>query len=426
MISPERRRRFFRSSVVRNALSLYGIQAANYILPWFTFPYIFRVLGPEKFGAIAFAASLISYFTAVTEYGFNLTATREVSIHRDDPVKLSQIFSATLYAKALLMTGSFIVLTAIVYAVPRFRADAALFFISFLAIVANLVFPVWLFQGIEKMENITYREVGARLIGLAPTFLLVKKPSDYLIVAAINSGSLLLAGSVAYIGFSKVTSARLTRVDFAEIRRTFAEGWNIFLSTAAITLYTRSNTFILGLVASEAAVGYFSAAQRLIEAGKALVAPLTTAIYPHISRLSHDDPESGIEFIRRNTLRLIMPFVLISAGLLLVAPPFGLLVLGHKFAPSVLLLRIMSPTPLVVSIAAIYATFYMLGMGYKKEWSRLVISAGAFNFVVLVPLLYLAEPTIAVSVTSVLVEVWVMAGAYWFYRMKHRTVVAVQ
>ncbi len=420
MMGLERRRHFFRNAIVRNALSLYSIQAATYILPWFTFPYVFRVIGPEKYGAIAFASALISYFQAVTEYGFNLTATREVSIHRNDPAKLSQIFSATMYAKAILMTGSFVVLTAIVFAVPRFRAEAPLYFVSFLVIVANLAFPVWLFQGLEKMESLTYREVGARLLGLAPTFLLVRKPSDYLMVAAINSGSLLLAGGVAYIGFKKTTQARLIRVSWAEIRRTFAEGWNVFLSTAAITLYTRSNTFILGLLGTPAEVGYFSAAQRLIEAGKALVSPLTTAIYPHISRLSHSSPREGMAFIRRNTFRFILPFLLISCGLLWVAPPVSLLLLGPKFAPSIPLLRIMSFTPLAFAVSGIYATFYMLGMGYKKQWSRLVMSAGAFNFLALVPLLVWTTPSIAISITSFLVELWVTAGAYLFFRYKER------
>jgi PST family polysaccharide transporter len=400
MIKTETRHRFFRNSVVRNALSLYGMQAANYILPWFTFPYTLRVLGAEKFGLISFAASLITYFQAVTEYGFNLTATREISIHRDDPVKLSQIFSATLYAKTILMTGSFIVLACVVYTVPRFRVEAPLFFVSFLLVVANVVFPVWLFQGIEKMENITYREVGARLLGLAPTFLLVRKQSDYLVAAGIYSGSMLLAGAVSYIGFSRVTTARLVWVSFREIRRTFAEGWSVFLSTAAITIYTRSNTFILGLIASPAEVGYFSAAQRLIDAARSLIYPITAATYPHISRLSHEAPEKGLDFLRRNTLRMTLPFVVLSAGLLLGAPAIGLILFGRSFGPSIPLLRMMSPVPLIVATGSVYATFYMLGMGYKKEWSRLIISAGFFNFAVLFLLLTLTKPSVALSITK--------------------------
>jgi len=413
--------RYFRSSVVRNALSLYGIQAANYILPWFTFPYLLRVLGVEKFGAIAFAQAFVSYFQVVTEYGFNFTATREISIHRDDAQKLSQIFTATLVAKTLLMLGCLCVFSGIVFVVPRFRADAPLFFVTFLVVVANVVFPQWLFQGIEKMENITYREVGARLLGLAPTFLLVHQPSDYLIAAGIQSGSMLLAGIAGYVGFRKVTTARLVTVHAREIKRTFVEGWHVFLSTAAITIYTRSNTFVLGMLASDREVGYFSAAQRLVDAGKALVFPLTTAIFPHISKLAHDSPEKAIEFIRRNTLRLTAPFALISLVWIAGAPLVGRILFGPRFGPSIPLLRIMAPIPLVVAIGSIYATYYMLGMGYKKQWSQLIISAGAFNFVVLVPLLFVVSASYAVSITCTLVEVWVMAGAWIFYQVKNKT-----
>jgi O-antigen/teichoic acid export membrane protein len=309
-----------------------------------------------------------------------------------------------------------------VFLVPRFRVDAPLYFVTFLSVIANVIFPQWLFQGIEKMENITYREVGARLLGLAPTFLLVHRPSDYLVAAGIQSGSMLLAGIAGYVGFRKVTTARLVPVSLREIKRTFVEGWHVFLSTAAITLYTRSNTFVLGMLASDRDVGYFSAAQRLVDAGKALVFPLTTAIFPHISRLAHESPEKAVAFIRRNTLRLTAPFALISVLWIVAAPLVGRILFGPKFGPSVPLLRIMAPIPMVVAIGSIYATYYMLGMGYKKQWSQLIISAGAFNFVVLVPLLYVTSASYAVAITCTLVETWVMAGSWIFYQVKNRAV----
>ena len=407
---------------MRNALSLYSIQGANYILPWFTFPYLTRVLGAEKFGLVAFAQAFVFYFVVITEYGFNFTATREVSIHRDDPEKLSRIFSATMAAKTILMIASFIVMTAVVFAVPRFRQEAPLFYVTFMLVIANVIFPVWLFQGLEKMQYITYREVGTRLIGLAPTFLLVHGPQDYLMAAVVQSGSLLAGAIVAYIGFSRVTAARLHAVSAREIWRTFREGWHVFLSTAAITMYGRSNTFLLGLFAGNAEVGYFSAAVRLIDAAKALVAPLTMAIFPHFSRIAHESPEQGIAFIRRNSIRLTAPFILLFLGVLLGAPVIGPVLFGRKFGPSVPLLQIMSPIPAFVAVSSMYATYYLLGMGHKKQWTTLLISAGVVNFIVLIPLLYLTKPSFAVSVTLSFVEFFVAAAAYGFYRWKTRTV----
>ena len=59
-----------RSSVAKNAASLYVIQSANYILPLITIPYLVRVLGPAGFGAVAFCQSLIAYFMIFVDYGF--------------------------------------------------------------------------------------------------------------------------------------------------------------------------------------------------------------------------------------------------------------------------------------------------------------------------------------------------------------------
>ena len=112
---------------------------------------------------------------------------------------------------------------------------------------------------------------------------------------------------------------------------------------------------------------------------------------------------------------MIIPFAFVSIGLAVLAPLGIHIMAGSKFNESIPLLRIMSPIPLVVAIGACFATFFMLGLGYKKQWGNLIISASAFNFVVLVPLIFLTRATYAVAVTSVAVEGFVAAASYWFW-----------
>jgi PST family polysaccharide transporter len=413
-------RRLTQHAVARNALALYAIKLAEYGLPFITVPYVARVLGIEKLGLIMWAQSFIGYFVVITEYGFNFTATRQIAIHRDDLDRVCRIYSAAMAARVLLTLVCLAIMTVVVFSVPVMRPNWALFYISFLTVVGTTLFPQWLFQGLERMGFITIREVGARFIGLMTIFFLVRSSDDYLWAAAIMSGSTAIAGLIGLIYVRRMTGVHFCATSFADVRAALIDGWHVFLSTAAITIYGRSNTFILGFIASDADVGAYASALKPIEALKTLVFPLSTAIFPHVSRLSADSKEEAIRFIKKTSRRLLGLFALVSLAVLVTAPISIRILYGRKFAASVPLMQIMAPIPFLVAGSACFGTYYMLGLGYKKEWSRMIITAGFFNFVVLVPLLFITPPANAISITGTTVEAFVLMWSYLFYRMKQR------
>jgi len=185
-----------RGRLGKNIVALSILQFMNYVVPIVTVPYLTRVLGPERFGLLAFAQAVIVYFDLITDYGFNLSATRKIATHRDDPEMLSQVFWSTIAAKVTLMLACGAVLALLLQVVPALRKDALLYEAAFLTVIGSAVFPVWLFQGVEQMKFLTLGHSVARLLSIPALLLLVKQSDDYVLAAAVQGAVPIVAAII--------------------------------------------------------------------------------------------------------------------------------------------------------------------------------------------------------------------------------------
>src|SRR5690606_31604094 len=131
------------------------LQVAGYLFPLITIPYLARVVGVDGFGKIAFAAAIVLWFQTISDWGFNYTATRDVAQNRDNPAKVSEIFSNVLWARILLMCLSLLVLLVAIAFIPLLKENGTIVLLTFLLIPGHIMFPEWFFQAVEKMKFIT-------------------------------------------------------------------------------------------------------------------------------------------------------------------------------------------------------------------------------------------------------------------------------
>ena len=101
-----------------NTFYLYIFQVISYVFPLITVPYLVRVLGTDTFGIIAFFSSFILYFQVIVDYGFNLSATRDVAVYKNNPIKVSGLFFSVLAIKTALMFASALVLPFVMGVAP--------------------------------------------------------------------------------------------------------------------------------------------------------------------------------------------------------------------------------------------------------------------------------------------------------------------
>ena len=364
-----------------NIFSLGVLQVANYILPLLTLPYLVRILGPEYFGLLAFATATIMYFMLITDYGFNLSATRQISIHRGNKDKINEIFSSVMVIKITLMMVSFSVMSLIVFGFDKFSQHWEIYFISFGIVVGNVIFPVWLFQGMERMKYISYINIGAKTFFTACTFIFVREQSDYLFVPLLTATGFIAAG---------IWSLYLVRKDFNvsfiwqstdTLKFQLTEGWHVFLSTIAISIYTISTTFFLGLFTNNMIVGNFAAADKIIQVVKGLYQPVSQTIYPLMGRKIHEDRQAGLEFIRKTTWIIGVPMFGISVILFFMSEVIVDLLLGAQYMETVLFLKIMAFLPFIISLSNMFGVQTMLNLGYKQAFSHILVSAAVLGMV---------------------------------------------
>nr|WP_240614827.1 oligosaccharide flippase family protein [Polaribacter filamentus] len=156
--------------------------------------------------------------------------------------------------------------------------------LSLVALFGWVLFPDWYFQGIEKMETITYVMVSTKLISLILIILLVKSVDDYIVAIAINCFSMLIAGIFGVIlalKSSKVLNFQLPT--FVDISKQFKSGFAYFFSNISANTKDYLNTFIIGYFFSYSEVGVYDLIIKII---KMLLIPITIlskAVFPKVS-----------------------------------------------------------------------------------------------------------------------------------------------
>lgn len=190
-----------------------------YIIPLLTMPYLVRTLGPEKYGLIAFAAGFAQVFVVIVD-SINLSTVRQVSMNKDNPAELSQIFCSAMAVRILLMLGSRTVMLTVIATMPRFRNDWEVFAISFLSVPGTIMSPVWFFQGMERMKLIAVVSMSSRVLAAIAIFVFVRQ-GDYFIAAAIQQSTLLLVGSLTFRIIWSIAQVRLSVPSIRQIKATF-------------------------------------------------------------------------------------------------------------------------------------------------------------------------------------------------------------
>lgn len=385
------------SKEAKDTIWLMALQGVNYLAPLLVWPYLMVALGAEQFGVFSFGIALAQYLMMLVDFGFNLTATKQIALAQDNRQELNRLFSATMAAKILLLMLSAAVV-AVVSALPMYGAYRTVVWITWLMVAGHTFSMFWLFQGIGKIRWVAVTNAAMKLLILPLTFVLVHTPADVYAAAWIQVAVFIGAAMVTVGLTCGMRLARCVPVGWQDIREQLRSSWSIFLSNAATSTYTALYVVLLAYFVTEAEVGRYAAAEKIVRCACYLIwLPVSQAYFPKVSRLSATDRAAGKRLVIR--LTVLMALALGAAGIVLAVGIEPLTVwLGKDYAGIGSLTAVMAIVPLMVGVGGVQGQMGLIALGGEREIS-------SFRNV------YLAAGVVAVVSVCVLSWLWGATGA---------------
>ena len=313
----------------------------NLFFPIITFPYVSRVLSVSGIGIYNFSNTYINYFILIAGLGISTYAVREGAKYRDNQQKIqdfsSQVFSINIIATII----AYVLLFVSLLIFKNLRNYISCILIFSLQILFTTLGTEWIYTIYEDYAYITIRSIAFKIISMILLFLLVKKPEDYLIYAAITV-------------FASVGSNILNFIHaktFIHIKLTTNINWKyhlkpiliIFASALAVNIYTASDTTILGLLKNDYAVGIYSTSVKFYQIAQSLLSAILLVTIPRLAFLWGQKKLKEYNTVLIKVINILGIMVLpASVGLIMLSQEAVLIIAGKKYLPSINSLRIIA------------------------------------------------------------------------------------
>ena len=402
--------------LIYNFFSLGTVQAISSLIQLLVVPHVISKIGIDGFGVVAVAQAVMLLLSAFTDYGFNQSAVRDISLYRTDSAAISKIFYTVLFSKLVLCVLAFLSLIVLVLSIPLFRANSLVFLMAFAFVIGQSVFVNWFFQGIEKMQIVALLTLLARIIFMILVFAFIKgKDDDRLFLFFMGAGN-FIAGLASIYAARRISVQRFKMPSRAGIIRELGEGWRITVANLSGFSSQYANIFILRIFTNDLLVGYYSIAERIFFAMKQVLVVFSQVIYPKVCTLVQNGRSRVLLFLKQTYIPFFVCVVFGCGLVYILAPRILHFFIGAENVHSLFLLRIFCAVIIIICMN-IPACLVLLAAKGTTGFLR-VIMAGTFLNIAsnIVLVRFFDEKGTVLSI--VITEVFITIGLYWeVYRM---------
>lgn len=351
--------------LVENFSFLSVLQVSNLLIFLFITPYLFRILGKESYGLVVFAQTIAAYFSILVNFGFTVTATKDISIHRENKEKTSLIISTVLTLKGLFFIVSLIVLSLMVLFIPLLNKHPQVFLLSMLFCLSETLFPIWYFQGIERMKYIAIINIVTRILSSCLIFILIKESNDYLKVPLVLGIGTVTGAIIGLLVVFKKHKHKFQLLPIIDLKRSLKENVPLFVSNISSQIYVNANKLIVGSFLGMKDVAVYDIVDKIVGLLKVPVLLIGQTLFPRVSR------DRDVSFVKKAMLFVFTFFFVVYTCVTLFANPLIHLFSGTINANAATLLRLLSISLLPICLGLFFAELLLVPFGKLRDYARM-------------------------------------------------------
>lgn len=338
--------------------------ASQLLFPLITFPYASRIMMADGIGQVNFFQSIISYISLFTCLGIPMYAIREVAKVRDNPEKMTRITVEILLLHAFLTLLGYMAVAVICLTVTKVQTDIPLFLLLSATIFFTAIGCEWFYQGIEDFKYVAIRGLLVKLLSVVLLFLLVKTKEDILWYGAYSVLGVLGGNIFNFIRLRKYLHRDV--IDFRALHplRHLKPALHVFALNVVISIYLQLNNVLLGFMRDAEAVGYFTAATKIMMITMSISSSLGAVMMPRASNLIAENKLNEFKILVQKSYDFILALTMpLTVGLIFTSSNVILLLSGIGFAPAILTSQIVALNILMVGVSGVMGLQILYPMG---------------------------------------------------------------
>ena len=394
-----------KNSVFYNVL----LAISQVFFPLITFPYLARTLGPEHVGVLNFAESIAKYFVMLAALGIPIYGIREIAKVQNELKERTKIFAEIFTINLICTLGLSFIFLAAVFFIPQLNKEKVLFYWTIAYFIFQVFYLEWFFNGMNQFKFIAIRQFIIRFFFIIFVFILIKSQFDYVNYMRMQFGLSVLLAIINFNNLSKHIALNKASFSNLDLRKHIKPLLYIFLTIFSISIYFSLDTILLGFLANNESVGYYSTALKLNKLIIAVFGAVTVAIFPSLINLYHSQQiEKFRELIRQVFFVLVSLSIPAIVIFISCAKEIVHVLFSQNFDRSILPLQITAPLILIVSLSSIFGFQVLSALAKDMQilYSAIIgMSVSIVLSILLVPTLMEVGEAITILVTELSVSV---------------------